>query len=99
MAPVAAVALAYGAQVSPCPAPNALNGCNPDFLNVDLTATKKIGKWKLGAVGDYSADLNAPTFNYAKQSQFAAGPLLGYNFGPVTAPPAAATTTPLYRKG
>jgi hypothetical protein len=24
---------------------------DPDFLNLDLTGTKKIGKWELGAVG------------------------------------------------
>jgi len=56
---------------------------NPDFLNVDLTATHTIGKWEVGAVGYYSTDLNSPVAGYLKQSQFAAGPLVGYNFGPV----------------
>ena len=37
-------------QLSPCPAPLALNGCNPDFLNVDLTATRKFGDWEFGVV-------------------------------------------------
>jgi hypothetical protein len=32
------------------PAPFALNGCNPDFLNVDLTATRKFGDWEAGLV-------------------------------------------------
>jgi hypothetical protein len=35
-------------QLSPCPAPFAANGCNPDFLNVDLTATRKFGDWEFG---------------------------------------------------
>ncbi len=56
---------------------------NPDFLNIDLTATKKFGKWELGLVGYGSTDLNDPAHN-GKQSQFALGPLLGYDFGPVT---------------
>jgi Putative MetA-pathway of phenol degradation len=55
---------------------------NPDFLNLDLTATKKFGKWELGVIGYYSTDLNDPAHN-GKQSQFAIGPLLGYDFGPV----------------
>jgi hypothetical protein len=71
-------------QISPCPAPFGLNGCNPDFLNVDLTATKKFGKWEFGAVGYGSTDLTRPIANYQKQSQFALGGLFGYDFGPLT---------------
>jgi hypothetical protein len=56
---------------------------NPDFLNVDLTATKKFGKWELGLAAFGSTDLNDPLPQYQRQSQFAAGPLLGYDFGPV----------------
>ncbi len=56
---------------------------NPDYLNIDLTATKKFGKWELGAVGFGSTDLNQPTLAGPKQSQFALGGLVGYNFGPV----------------
>jgi len=56
-----------------------INGGN-DFLNLDLTATKKIGKWEVGAVGFYSTDLGDVIH---KQSQFALGGLVGYNFGPV----------------
>jgi hypothetical protein len=70
-------------QTSACPAPFAQNGCNPDFLNVDLTATKKFDKWELGPVAFGSADLNGPIAGYAKQSQFAAGGLVGYDFGRV----------------
>jgi len=70
-------------QISPCPVPFGFNGCNPDFLNIDLTATKKIGKWELGLVGFYSTDLSTPVPGYLKQSQFALGGLVGYDFGPV----------------
>ncbi|MFG1379198.1 transporter [Xanthobacter autotrophicus] len=56
---------------------------NPNFVNVDLTATKKFGKWEIGPVAYYSTDLNAPVFGYQKQSQFALGGLVGYDFGPV----------------
>src|SRR5215471_2596715 len=70
-------------QISPCPDPFGFNGCNPDFLNLDLTATKKFGKWELGLVGFYSTDLSTPVPGYLKQSQFALGGLVGYDFGPV----------------
>ncbi|HEY6753692.1 MAG TPA: transporter [Pseudolabrys sp.] len=59
------------------------NTINPNFLNVDLTATKKFGKWEIGPVGYYSTDLNSPIAGYQKQSQFAVGGLIGYDFGPV----------------
>ena len=69
-------------QVSPCPVSLAFpyNACNPNFLNVDLTATKKFGKWELGPVGFYSTDLSTPVPGYRKQSQFALGGLIGYYF-------------------
>jgi hypothetical protein len=56
---------------------------NPDFLNLDLTATKKFGKWELGPVAFGSTDLNSPIAGYLKQSQFAIGGLVGYDFGPL----------------
>lgn len=57
---------------------------NPDFINVDLTATKKLGKWELGLVGFGSSDLDHPAFDpTGRQSQFALGGLVGYYFGPV----------------
>jgi hypothetical protein len=71
-------------QISPCPPPFGSSGCNPDFLNVDLTATKKFGKWEFGGVGYGSTDLTRPIFNYQKQSQFAVGGIFGYDFGPLT---------------
>ena len=54
---------------------------NPDYVNLDLTATKTLGKWEVGAVGFGSWDVSGisdPT--YRKQSQFALGGLVGYNF-------------------
>ena len=70
-------------QISPCPAPFGLSGCNPDFLNIDLTATKKFGKWEVGMVAYASTDLTRPIGNYQKQGDIAVGALLGYDFGPV----------------
>ena len=49
----------------------------PDFVNVDLTATKTFGKLEIGPVAYYSTDLTG----VAKQSQFAVGGLLGWDFG------------------
>jgi len=69
---------------------------NPNFLNVDLTATKKFGKWEIGPVGFYSTDLSSPIAGYLKQSQFAVGGLIGYDFGPLTLQ--AYLTTDVYEK-
>ena len=66
---------------SPCPTLPS-KGCNTDFYNNDLTATKTFGKWEFGGVGYFSTDLNTPIQGYKKQSQFAMGILLGYNLGP-----------------
>jgi hypothetical protein len=48
-----------------------------DFVNLDLTATKKIGPWEVGLVGFGSRDLEGDD----EPSQFALGPLVGYDFG------------------
>jgi hypothetical protein len=75
------------AQTSPCPVQPtpglALIGCNPNFINVDLTVGHSFGKWQVAWVGFYSSDLNEPVLGYQKQSQFAMGGLLGYDFGAV----------------
>src|SRR5262245_25434820 len=72
-------------QLSRCPVPfDLVRGCNPNFVNLDLTATKKIGKWEFGPVAYGSTDLNRPIVVYQKQSQFAVGGLIGYDFGPLT---------------
>jgi hypothetical protein len=52
---------------------------HPDYVNVDLTATKSFGKWEVGAVGYYSTDL--AELGGLKQSQFALGALVGYDWG------------------
>jgi hypothetical protein len=75
-------------QLSPCPVAVSVQfpqgaGCNPNFLNVDLTAGRSFGKWQVAWVGFGSWDLNEPVLGYQKQSQFAMGGLLGYDFGPV----------------
>ena len=65
----------------PCPSfPS--KGCNPNFYNNDITATKSFGNWEVGPVAYYSTDLNTPIRGYQKQSQFAVGVLVGYHFGP-----------------
>jgi hypothetical protein len=51
-------------QISACPAPFGLNGCSPDFINIDLTATKKFGKWEFGPVAYGSTDLTRPIAGY-----------------------------------
>lgn len=53
----------------------------PSWTNYDLTATKTFGKWEIGLIGFGSADLSRPNAAYRKQSQFALGGLVGYNFG------------------
>lgn len=52
----------------------------PAWFNVDLTATKKFGKFEIGAVGFGSTDLSTPYYGYQRQSQFALGGLIGYDF-------------------
>ena len=64
------------AQLSPCPV-------QVSPANVDLTVGHSFGKWQVAWVGFYSSDLNTPVLGYQKQSQFAMGGLLGYDFGPV----------------
>lgn len=69
-------------QLSPCPT-LLPRGCNPNFVNVDLTATKKVGKWEFGPVAYGSTDLNRPVVGYQKQNQIAVGGFVGYDFGAV----------------
>ena len=83
-------------QISPCPFPFGANGCNPDFVNVDLTATKKFDKWEFGPVAFGSSDVSTPIAGYLRQSQIAVGALVGYDFGPITLQGYA--TTDVYEK-
>lgn len=55
----------------------------PDYLNLDLTMTRKFGKWQVGAVAFGSSDLPTGVGSYRPQGQIAVGGLVGYNFGPV----------------
>ncbi len=57
----------------------------PAYFNYDVTVSKTIGKWELGVVGLGSNDMSSEVYNSAlhkqgKQSQFAAGPMVGYTF-------------------
>jgi hypothetical protein len=83
-------------QLSPCPAPFTIQGCNPDFLNVDLTMTRKFAPWEFGVVAFGSTDLNAPLATYAKQSQIAVGGLIGRDFNGLILQ--AYVTTDVYEK-
>ncbi len=56
-----------------------------NWINVDITATKKFNKFEIGGVAFGSSDLNSPTgFAYKRVGQIAAGGLVGYNFGAFT---------------
>jgi hypothetical protein len=59
----------------------------PDYVDVDATLAHNFGKWQLGAIGYYSADINSTAFNTggfnSRALQVGAGGLLGYNFGVV----------------
>jgi len=55
-----------------------------DYLNVDMSATKSVGKWDLGVAAFGSTDLSSPYGGYKRQDQIAVGPLAGYNFPGVT---------------
>lgn len=59
---------------------------HPNYFNVDATVAKKLGKWEIGAVGFYSTDTQVEalaTGGLGKQSQFALGALVGYDWGPL----------------
>jgi len=55
----------------------------PDYLNLDITATKKFGKFEIGPVAFGATDLPTNVTGYQRQGQIAVGALVGYNFGPV----------------
>ncbi|MDE4909590.1 MULTISPECIES: transporter [unclassified Methylobacterium] len=73
--------LYYGTIVGPTTKNGAIY---PDYLNLDLTATKHFGKWELGPVAFGSTDLPTRFSSYRSQGQFAVGGLVGYDFGPFT---------------
>jgi hypothetical protein len=63
-----------------------------DILHADFTATKTIGKWTFGPVAYYEAQVSNDTssayYGYALGTQrfnaWAAGGLIGYDFGPAS---------------
>ena len=54
-----------------------------DGLNLDLTATKKFGKFEIGAIG-YGTTTLPNQFAPGRSGYFALGGLIGYDFGPFT---------------
>jgi hypothetical protein len=58
-----------------------------DALNIDLTATKKFGKFEIGAIGygTYNFDTGPLSAAVGNRGNFSLGGLVGYDFGPVTA--------------
>ena len=63
-----------------------LNAPQNDWVNLDITATKKFGKYETGVVAYGSWDVEGKKFynssvTLAKQDQFAIGGLVGYDFG------------------
>lgn len=57
----------------------------PAWMNYDLTATKKFGKFEAGLIAFAATDLNTVGIGGRRQSQVAIGALLGYDFGPLNA--------------
>ncbi|WP_019903430.1 transporter [Methylobacterium sp. 77] len=57
-----------------------------DSLNLDLTATKKFGKFEIGAIGygTYNFDTSAFSLAAGDRGYFRMGGLIGYDFGPFT---------------
>ena len=64
-----------------------------DALNLDLTATKKFGKFEIGAIGYGTVNLDPNLLNrpglvgsgvIGRQGRFLLGGLVGYDFGPFT---------------
>ena len=57
----------------------------PDYLQLDVTASKKFGKLELGFVGTASSDVGHLFTGYGtRQQQAAIGGLIGYDFGRFT---------------
>ncbi|WP_244413630.1 transporter [Methylorubrum extorquens] len=73
--------LYYGTIVGPTTKNGAIY---PDYLNLDVTATKRFGKWELGPVAFASTDLPTRFASYRSQGQIAVGGLVGYDFGSIT---------------
>ncbi len=59
-------------------------GGGHQWVNLDLTALKSVGAWQFGLVGYGAADTSSPYHGYRRQNDIGIGPLVGYDFGPVT---------------
>ena len=59
-----------------------LNTSTDDNIFVDYTATKKFGKFEIGAVGTAQTDVGGPISRHA--GSVSLGGLIGYDFGPLT---------------
>ena len=63
---------------------------SPDYVNLDLTATKTLGKWEVGLVAFGSWDVSGISaaanggLPYKEQGQFAVGGLVGYDFAGIS---------------
>ena len=55
----------------------------PQAVVLDLTLTQRFKQFEFGAIAFGSTDISAPFPVYQRQSQFAVGALVGYDFGPV----------------
>jgi len=73
---------AYTQYGIPYGADGSVPGGDHQWFNLDLTAMKSLGKWQVGVVAYGSTDTTSPYNGYKKQSQMAAGGLVGYDFGP-----------------
>lgn len=55
---------------------------HPNWLNLDLTASKRFGSLEIGAVAFGSTDISRPAIPvYRREGQIAVGALAGYDFG------------------
>lgn len=52
----------------------------PDYLNLDFSALKTMGKWDFGPVAYYTTDTTNNATNGYQTNQFAIGAMVGYNF-------------------
>lgn len=56
----------------------------PDYLNLDFSALKTMGKWDFGPVAYYTTDTSNNAANGYQTNQFALGAMVGYNFPGIT---------------
>jgi hypothetical protein len=74
---------AYSQYGIPYGSDSTVPGGGHQWVNLDLTALKSVGKWQFGLVGFGGADTTSPFHGYKRQNDIGIGPLIGYDFGPV----------------